>query len=57
MSENQTQNRRGEWVTAIPLPLFLWPHRCHCACGRWFWTLAGYRGHYALVHVMGLGDD
>ncbi len=46
-----TRNARGEWVPAIPLPFFAWPrYRCHC--GRTFWTMAGYRGHYGLAHIL-----
>ncbi len=52
-SGTSTINDRGEWVSAIPVPLFLWPHRHQCRCGEVFWTLRGYRGHYALVHVLG----
>jgi hypothetical protein len=51
-TSTQTRNARGEWVPAIPLPLFTFPHRHHCECGRSFWTLDGYRGHYALVHIL-----
>jgi hypothetical protein len=53
-ASTQAQNSRGDWVPAIPLPLFTWPHRHRCECGRSFWTMGGYRGHYALVHVMHL---
>lgn len=45
------QNRRGEWVPAIPLP-FLGFHK-RCICGAKFWTMKGYQGHYALEHVLG----
>ncbi len=48
-----TQNPRGEWVPAIPLPLY--GLRKRCECGRKFWTTAGYQGHYALCHVLHLG--
>jgi hypothetical protein len=44
------QNARGEWVPAIPLPFF--GVRKRCECGRSFWTMDGYRGHYALRHVL-----
>lgn len=47
-----TRNADGEWVPSIPLPLYMWPHRNRCRCGRWFWTEAGYRGHYALAHII-----
>jgi hypothetical protein len=48
-----TQNDCGEWVAAIPVP------RCGrwfltCQCGRRFRHEVDYRGHYALVHVLGL---
>lgn len=46
------QNTAGEWVPAIPLPLFVRFGRKRCDCGRAFWTLEGYRGHYALAHVL-----
>jgi len=47
------QNNQGNWVPAIPLP-FYQMFRVECTCGRRFWTPGGYRGHYALVHVLGL---
>lgn len=46
------QNRDGEWVPAIPLPLY--GLRKRCECGRRFWTTGGYQGHYALAHVLKL---
>lgn len=51
-SSERTQNRTGDWVPAIPLPFF-WLYR-RCTCGRRFWTMEGYRGHYALVHILRL---
>jgi hypothetical protein len=54
MSTDEQTNDRGEWVPSIPLPLFTFPHRHRCECDRSFWTMSGYRGHYALVHVMHL---
>jgi hypothetical protein len=39
----QTQNKRGQWVPSIPLPLFTFPHRHRCECKRTFWTMDGYR--------------
>lgn len=61
----QTQNDRGEWVESIPLPFYLGsvlPTRrttgskakCRCQCGRKFPDEETYRGHYALVHILGL---
>jgi hypothetical protein len=46
------QNKRGQWMPAIPLPLFTFPHRHRCECERAFWTMDGYRGHYALRHII-----
>jgi hypothetical protein len=48
------QNRRGEWIPAIPLPYYLPLVRYRCGCGRVFWTLRGYQGHYALDHILAL---
>lgn len=50
----QTQNKEGEWVPAIPLPYF--GNRYHCFCGRKFWKMKNYRAHYALVHILKLGE-
>ena len=50
----QTKNNRGEWVAAIPLPIY--GLRKKCDCGKRFWTHAGYSGHYALVHILALGE-
>lgn len=50
-------NRWGKWVPAIPLPLytgFFWRRRCECTCGQLFRREVDYRGHYALVHLLGL---
>jgi hypothetical protein len=62
MSDVQTTNEDGAWVPAIPLPFYL-PRltglRFGCGdydCDRRFWTMRGYRGHYALRHVLKLGD-
>jgi hypothetical protein len=55
MGEIQTRNRRGEWVPSIPFPLYT-RRRCVCECGRRFRDAEAYRGHYALVHILHLGD-
>ncbi len=52
LADVSTQNSKGQWVPAIPLPLFTWPHRHRCTCKRTFWTMNGYRGHYALAHIL-----
>jgi hypothetical protein len=44
------QNSRGEWVPSIPLPFY--GLRKGCSCGRKFWTMDGYQGHYALCHIL-----
>ena len=50
----QTQNSRGEWVPAIPLPLYVRWGRKQCDCGRKFRTMDAYNGHYAYAHVLGM---
>jgi len=60
-----TQNTAGEWVPAIPEPywggkrfVLFGRRRCQCyeiGCKRWFWTKDGFRGHYALAHILKLG--
>lgn len=44
-------NSHGQWVPAIPLPLYL-TVRKQCRCGARYWTTAGYEGHYALAHIV-----
>lgn len=52
-----TQNDDGLFVPAIPEP-FHWRFLLQCTgapgqpCGIRFWTRAGYRGHYALAHIL-----
>lgn len=54
--DNQTAPRASApswlWVPAVPLPRF--GIRKTCDCGRAFWTMDGYRGHYAYVHILGM---
>ena len=50
MSENLEQNKEGKWVPSIPLPFYSF--RKICKCGKKFWTKDGYRGHYALKHIL-----
>lgn len=50
------QNDRGEWVPAIPLPLFVGfrLRKCRCECGQTFPNKLRYREHFALAHILGL---
>lgn len=47
-----TQNDAGQWVPAIPLPLYLAFGRCRCSCGVTRWGMRRYREHYALAHIV-----
>ena len=60
MDSCQTENSRGEWVPAIPLPYMFWlgvPYtQCHCG-KRFFGAVRGralrrYEEHYALHHIL-----
>jgi len=48
----QVQNEKGDWVEAVPLPLYLNNYRCQCQCGRRFVDEETYQGHYALAHIL-----
>lgn len=37
----------------IPVPPYAWRIPCP-QCPLKFWTVKGYQGHYAVVHVLGL---
>lgn len=52
----QAQNDRGEWVPAIPEPLFVGfrLRKARCDCGETFRGRLRYREHFALVHILGL---
>ncbi len=55
MNEPKTQNKHGEWVTAIPEPYHHFIRKeCYFDCGKKFFTEESYRAHYALVHILGL---
>jgi hypothetical protein len=46
-----SENKSGNWVPAIPLPLYgMFKVRCECSVK--FWTIKGYQGHYALTHIL-----
>lgn len=49
----ETQNSRGQWVPAIPEPLYL-PLGVRCDCGKRLRNRRRYREHYALTHILGL---
>ena len=58
-------NRRGQWVPSIPLPFWhvvewddgWFSNKAQCGCGRDFRSEEQYQGHYALVHILGLGRE
>lgn len=47
-----TQNPQGKWVESVPLPFQ--GRRKICSCGKKFWTMDGYHGHYAYAHILGM---
>jgi hypothetical protein len=49
---SSTENTYGGWVPAVPGPFL--GLRKKCRCGRKFWTLEGYQGHYAWAHILGM---
>jgi hypothetical protein len=51
--QDTVENKRGEWVPAIPLPYYGKTVKI-CECGARFLTEKGYREHYALEHILGL---
>lgn len=52
----RAQNKRGEWVPAIPEPLFVGfgLRKCRCDCGEVRRSRLSYREHYALAHILAL---
>jgi hypothetical protein len=63
--QTATQNSRGDWVKAIPEPYYGLRKTCYYTdntpdhpslwhCEEKFWTLEGYRAHYALKHILHL---
>lgn len=56
---SSSQNKYGEWVPSIIEPWFGWKHKCMQGvdgkiCGAKYKKYEDYRGHYALVHILGL---
>lgn len=55
----QVQNPDGNWVPAVPMPIFLrpfWLKRVQCHCGRKLWNRQRYQEHYAYAHILGMGN-
>lgn len=57
MSKTQMKNQRGEWVPAIPEPLYIGKVpfgqvRVQCSCGRKFTGRRKYEEHYAYSHIV-----
>lgn len=48
----QAQNKKGNWVPAIPEPYYGWILKECCSCGDKFWTKKGYQAHYAVAHIL-----
>jgi hypothetical protein len=53
METRQMENKRGEWVPSIPLPLYGLKKKC--SCGASFWKEENYNAHYAYKHAL-LGE-
>lgn len=55
----QAQNTRGEYVPAVPEPLYVgWRlKKCKCDCGEVFKSRREYRGHYAYAHILGMEEE
>lgn len=58
-SDVQACNKRGEYVPAVPEPLYVgWRlKKCQCDCGEVFKTRREYRGHYAYAHILGMEEE
>lgn len=52
---NLVRNLAGEWVPSIPEPIYGLGKVCP-VCYQRFFMRAGYRGHYALTHIMKLEE-
>jgi hypothetical protein len=47
-----TQNDRGQWVPAIPMPFVTTWNKYRCTCRKKpFWTLEEYKQHWVYEHV------
>ena len=44
-----TQNKKGQWVPAIPLPYY--GLKKECGCGKSFWKEENYEKHYLYEHI------
>ena len=58
MADIRAMNEDGDWIPDIPIPLFhLFLKRCPVeGCRTGWFSMAGYRGHYALRHICKLPD-
>jgi len=45
-------NKKREWVPAVPEPYYCLIRKRCMKCGKMFFTVDGYRGHYALAHIL-----
>lgn len=46
-----TQNKKGEWVPAIPEPYHTFLGSLRCECGHISWTRERYNEHYSYRHI------
>lgn len=53
----QVQNKNGEWVPAVPTPIFgAFGKRVRCYCKKWYPNTKRYQEHYAYAHILGMED-
>jgi hypothetical protein len=50
LTKTTTQNSKGEWVEAVPLPYYL-IFGCKCKCGEPFISEKRYEKHYVYQHI------
>lgn len=52
----EVKNDRGEWVPAIPTPIFLAFGRVQCHCGKKRRNKLSYMEHFSYSHILGMDD-
>lgn len=52
----EVKNDRGEWVPAIPTPIFLAFGRVQCHCGKKRRNKLSYMEHFSYAHILGMDD-